>query len=74
MEWLSDWSFNVVFEDDDDAGKAMAAKSFALPNPLPASFRVSVHQDGDFFVGSDSYSVSIGTHPCHWVNDAASAS
>ncbi|CAM9930376.1 unnamed protein product, partial [Hapterophycus canaliculatus] len=35
VEWLSDWSFNVVFQDPEEAKKAAAAKSFGLPESLP---------------------------------------
>lgn len=40
VEWLSDWSFNVVFEDENEAKRAAASKSFALPEVLPQDVRV----------------------------------
>lgn len=40
VEWLSDWSFNVVFQDEEEAKKAAASKSFALPEALPQDLRV----------------------------------
>lgn len=41
VEWLSDWSFNVVFGDPDEARNAAAAKSFGLPEILPKDIAVS---------------------------------
>lgn len=43
VEWLSDWSFNVVFQDEEEAKKAAAAKSFALPEALPPDIRVCMY-------------------------------
>ena len=40
MEWLSDWSFNVVFQDPEEAKNAAAAKSFGLPEVLPREIAV----------------------------------
>lgn len=40
VEWLTDWSFNVVFEDEEEARRAVASKSFALPESLPQGVRV----------------------------------
>lgn len=40
VEWLSDWSFNVVFDDAEGAKKAAAAKSFGLPDTLPKEIEV----------------------------------
>lgn len=42
VEWLSDWSFNVVFGDAEEAKNAAAAKSFALPELLPHDVAVRV--------------------------------
>ncbi|CAN0000548.1 unnamed protein product [Choristocarpus tenellus] len=42
VEWLSDWSFNVVFADEADAKAAFAATSFPLPSPLPTSVKACV--------------------------------
>lgn len=40
VEWLSDWSFNVVFENPDEAKQAAAAKSFGLPDALSKEIEV----------------------------------
>ena len=40
VEWLSDWSFNVVFQDPEEAKNAAAAKSFGLPEVLPREIAV----------------------------------
>eukprot|EP00752_Nemacystus_decipiens_P004560 g4162.t1 len=64
VEWLSDWSFNVVFDSPDEAKKAAASKSFALPEALSKEIEESIGEEGEAVASLGAMGWRLGVPMC----------
>ncbi|CAM9095482.1 unnamed protein product [Pylaiella littoralis] len=70
VEWLSDWSFNVVFGDTDEAKNAAAAKSFALPETLSKEIEEAMGQEeGEAVANLGAMGWRLGVPMCKVMRD-----